>query len=157
MLISEIIQGVLDIVKGFYENEVPLKAGVREFLEELRIRGIPMAVATASGSMYIEAAFCRLGISSYFKRIFTCEEAGAGKTEALIYRMAAKYLGEKPSDICVFEDVLHAVMTAKKAGFQVVGVYDKYSAKDAEEIKKQSDIYLRDFMDFKIFKDLYEQ
>ena len=47
----------------------------------------------------------------------------------------------------MFEDALYAVCTAKKAGFRTVGVYDRYSQKDTEEIRNTSDIYMADFND----------
>lgn len=140
--IPEIIQGVMDAVKCFYQDEVQMKPGALEFLGELHKRGIPMAAATASEREHIEAAFDRLGARKYFRRLFTCREVGAGKRSPLIYQAAGEFLGEKPSDIYVFEDVLHAVMTAKNAGFRTVGVYDRYNEGEQEEIKKQADFYL---------------
>ena len=50
-----------------------------------------------------------------------------------------------------FEDVLHAVQTAKKAGFKTVGIYDTSSEKDWETIKKTADIFLEDLHDFSSF------
>lgn len=90
-------------------------------------------------------AFERLEIAKYFDRIFTCEEAGAGKTKPDIYLQAAEYLGTRPEETLVFEDVIHAVRTAKKAGFQVVGIYDEASKDDQEEIQREADCYCRDW------------
>ena len=87
----------------------------------------------------------RLEIAKYFDRIFTCEEAGAGKTKPDIYLQAAEYLGTRPEETLVFEDVIHAVRTAKKAGFQVVGIYDEASKDDQEEIQREADCYCRDW------------
>lgn len=150
--IPEIMQGVMDVVKDFYDKEASLKPGVREFLSKLSDRGIPMVAATASDREHIESAFDRLGIRRYFKKVFTCDEAGASKTEPVIYQMAAEYLGVQPSEAYVFEDVLYAILTAKRAGFRTVGVFDQYSAKDQEEIKKQSDFYLSSFSTFMTFQ-----
>ena len=44
-------------------------------------------------------------------------------------------------DICVFEDSYVALETAKKAGFQTVGIFDRYNF-EQERLKKASDIYL---------------
>jgi beta-phosphoglucomutase-like phosphatase (HAD superfamily) len=43
----------------------------------------------------------------------------------------------------VFEDSLHAVQTAKAAGFRTVGIYDAASESTQEELKKVSDVYVR--------------
>ena len=71
---DEIIQGVLDIIRKYYEETAPLKPGVTKILEELSGKRIPMTVATSNNKEEVEAAFKRLGIASYFSRIFTCEE-----------------------------------------------------------------------------------
>ena len=138
---DEIIQGVLDIISNFYKETAPLKRGAAELLEELSKRNILMTVATSNNKQEVEAAFERLGIAKYFDRIFTCEEVGAGKTKPDIYLEAAKYLGTRPEETIVFEDVVHAIRTAKNAGFLVAGVYDEASRDDQEEIKSLVDWY----------------
>lgn len=140
---DEIIKGVLDIIRKYYEETAPLKPGVTKILEELSGKRIPMTVATSNNKEEVEAAFKRLGIASYFSRIFTCEEVGAGKTRPDIYMKAAEYMGTRPEETVIFEDVLHAIRTAKKAGFLAVGLYDEASKADQEEIKKEADWYAK--------------
>lgn len=143
---DQIIEGILDTVRDFYYYEAPLKPGVQEFLEKMKQSEIPMVIATSSEKDHIEAAFQRLGIAHYFGRIFTCSEVGVGKSQPLVYQKAAEYLGTKPGETCVFEDVLHAIQTAKKAGFYTVAVYDRFSGEDQEEIKKTADLYYVDLL-----------
>ena len=140
---DEIIQGVLDIIRKYYEETAPLKPGVTKILEELSRKRIPMTVATSNNKEEVEAAFKRLGIASYFSRIFTCEEVGAGKTRPDIYMKAAEYMGTRPEETVIFEDVLHAIRTAKKAGFLAVGLYDEASKADQEAIEKEADWYAK--------------
>ena len=45
----------------------------------------------------------------------------------------------------VFEDVIHAIRTAKQAGFQVVGIYDETSKDDQEEVRREADWYCREW------------
>ena len=47
----------------------------------------------------------------------------------------------------VFEDVFYAVKTAKDAGFFTVAVEDAASSDKREEIKKITNLYLKDFTD----------
>lgn len=140
---DEIIQGVLDIIRKYYEETAPLKPGVTKILEELSGKRIPMTVATSNNKEEVEAAFKRLGIASYFSRIFTCEEVGAGKTRPDIYMKAAEYMGTRPEETVIFEDVLHAIRTAKKAGFLAVGLYDEASKADQKAIEKEADWYAK--------------
>jgi len=114
-------------------------------LQELERRQIPMVIATSSDRSYLQAAFQRNGIDSFFQKIFTCGEVGAGKSSPRIYLQAADYLQLPPQDIWVFEDALYAVETAKKAGFKVLAVYDESSQEQEEEIRRQSDLFLKDF------------
>lgn len=148
---DEIITGVLNIVRDFYYREAPLKKGVPTFLQALKEQKIPLAVATSSDRELIEAAFRRLGIDDYFRQIFTCCELGTGKDSPLIYEKAAEFLGTAADQTFVFEDALHAILTAKNAGFCTVGVYDEQSAKDNKEIIRLSDYYLSDLTNFTKF------
>ena len=112
---------------------------------ELKQKRIPMVIATSSDRSYLTAAFERTGIVEYFNRIFTCAEVGAGKTKPLIYETAAEYLGVLTEEIWVFEDVIHAVRSAKQAHCHVAGLEDAASAKDRETMQKECDVYLKDF------------
>ncbi len=47
------------------------------------------------------------------------------KREPLIFLKSAEVCGAKPGETLVFEDALHCIRTAKKAGFKVCAVYDK--------------------------------
>ena len=46
--VEEISQGIKDVVRDFYYYEAPLKAGVKEFLQKMSNRKIPVVAATAS-------------------------------------------------------------------------------------------------------------
>ena len=142
---EEIVQGVLDIISNYYKKTALLKSGAKELLEKLDKHNIPMTVASSNNKKEIEMAFERLGIAKYFDRIFTCEEVGAGKTKPDIYLRAAEYLGTCPEETVVFEDVIHAIRTAKQAGFQVVGIYDEASKDDQEEVRREADWYCREW------------
>lgn len=148
---EEIVKGLNREVQEFYERRVPLKEGVRQFLQEFRERQIPMAIATSGDRKNAEAALKRLKVFSYFRGIFTCSEIGSSKSQPDIYYAAALQLDTEPSETWVFEDALHALQTAKKAGFKTVGVYDKASDRNLADIWNTADIYLPEFKDFNIF------
>ena len=54
-----IVADMDDIVFGAYRDEVLPKPGVAAYLESLKKRGIPMAVATATNRPMVEAALAR--------------------------------------------------------------------------------------------------
>lgn len=149
---EEIVHDTLEIVQDFYFYEAPLKPGAREMLESLRQAEIPMVVATSSVREHVERAFARLHILEYFSSIFTCSEVGVGKTQPIIYEEAGRYLGKRKKEIYVFEDAIHALETAKKAGFYTVAVYDASSQKDWEQLKQEADLFLTDLRQFQLFE-----
>jgi beta-phosphoglucomutase-like phosphatase (HAD superfamily) len=52
-------------------------------------------------------------------------------------------MGTPKESTVIFEDSFFAATTAKKAGFTVVGVYDKFE-KATKELEKLADVYVRD-------------
>lgn len=146
-----ILKGINHTVEDFYYYQVHLKEGVEQFLKDMKQAGIKMVAATSSDRQVVERALKRLNVMNYFDRIFTCTEIGAGKVKSDIYLAAAEYMGTLLKDTWVFEDVLHAIRTAKNAGFRTVGVYDASSMESLEEIKVISDIYLEKLDNFYIF------
>lgn len=148
---GEIIAGLNREVQDFYGRKVPLKEGVRGYLQEFRDRKIPMAIATSGDRANAETALKRLKVLSYFRAVFTCSEIGSSKSHPDIYYAAALQLDTDPSDTWVFEDALHAIRTAKKAGFRTAGVYDRASGRDLAQIRDTADIYLPELKDFDSF------
>jgi len=140
---GKIIEGINQTIADFYAHQVQLKDGVEPFLQEMRQRGIKMVAATSCDRQVVEPALNRLNVISYFDRIVTSTQIGAGKTKPDIYLAAAGYMGTLPRDTWVFEDALYAIRTAKSAGFRTVGVFDASSARDWEEIQKISDLSFR--------------
>ena len=148
---EEIADDILNMVGGYYFWKATLKKGAEEFLVALYQLGIPMVTATSSEENHVTAAFERLGIRSYFKKIITCGQVGIGKHSPAVYEEAARILGSNPSETFVFEDVLHALQTAKSAGFHTVGIYEKFNETDQEELKAEADIYMKDMTCFEQF------
>lgn len=143
---EKIRSGILNMIRDFYIHDVKLKEGVREFLDALKAERIPMVIATSGDRDLLTSALKRLNVYEYFDAIFTCTELQTSKHDPKIFMACSEFLKLEPECIAVFEDALHAVITAKNAGFIVYGVYDKSSIKDREKIIELSDYYIDDFM-----------
>ena len=128
-----------DMMDEHYRNDIPLKDGVRDYLEMLHGQGVRMCVASATAEQLMESCLSRLGIRDYFAFLLSCETVGAGKSSPLVYHEAAKRLQANPDEIAGYEDALYAVQTAKNAGYYVIGVYDEGAAKNWEAVTKISD------------------
>lgn len=149
--IEEIQAGVSSVIGGFYRNEVKLKPGAADFLERLRQKGVPMVLATTGDPPLISAALERLGVAGYFSRTFTCAELNTCKRKPDVYLAAAAFLGCRPEETAVFEDVLHAVRAAAGVGFVTVAVEDAESAAHRAEIRSLAHWYMEDFTRFDNF------
>ena len=142
--VEEIVDGVNDMVAEIYRTKVTLKSGVLEFLRDLQSKGVKMCVATVTDRPIVDDVLCNLGIRDFFAEIFTCAEVGYNKETPHIYRAALKALGTKNDETVVFEDALHALITAKKDGFKVAAVYDRHEINQTQ-MKENGDYYITDF------------
>ena len=143
---QEIIDQIIQRMETFYSSQVRPKPGLEKFLSILKMEGVWMYVATATHRRLTEKALKTAGIDHYFRGIVTSADAGSHKSEsAEIYEMALRRLHSNKRDTVVFEDALHAIETAKAAGFRVCGVYDDSAREDQEAIRRIADYYITSF------------
>lgn len=140
-------------INDFYINQVPPKQDIIAFLEKLKAENIKMCVATATERRLAEASLKLNGMLEYFDEIFTCAEIGISKQSPEIFELALESLGTPKSETFVFEDSPHAAITANKAGFPVVSIYDKAAASKAEEMKANSVCYINRYEELNSFFD----
>ena len=145
---EEMIKDFEKLMEGHYREDIPEKEGVRQVLEDLQERQIPMYIATATQRPMVEAALKRTGLEKYFQGMITCQEAGESKRNPLIYQIARERLGTQKERTAVFEDAAFAAQTARKDGFFLVGIYDVWEP-EQELLKKTADIYLRTWSEWK--------
>ena len=148
--VDEIIDGVNKMVERYYAETVKLKPGIEVFLEKLKAKGVKMCIATVTDKPLVEISLDRLGVRDYFSEVFTCASVGHSKEEPHIYREAQNHLGTSKKETAVFEDVVHALRTAKSDGFVTVGVFDVHE-ENQEELKMISDYYIENYSDFEKF------
>lgn len=143
--VEEIVSLIEGRVEKFYKEEVQAKPGVEKFLSLLKMEGVWMYVATATDRHLAEAALRCAGIDGYFRGILTCQEVGQGKDSPEIFERCMRRLRSNKKDTVIFEDALHAIETAKAAGFRVCGVYDDSAREDQEAIRRIADYYITSF------------
>ena len=148
---DQVVGEVNDMIRKFYAEEAGLKNGVRSYLEQFQKEQIPMAIATSSGRENVSAALGRLSVLECFQALLTCSEVGSGKDRPKIYLEAARAIGTRPEETWVFEDNCHALLTAKRAGFRTVAVYDRASRKDLDTLKANADVFLSEYGDARLF------
>ncbi len=142
--VEEMVADVNAMLERYYRLEAPLRPGVAEALDRFGRAGVRMCVATATDRPLAEAALARCGVLSRFEAVFTCGEVGHGKDRPEIFQAALAALGTAREETVVCEDALHAIRTAKEAGFPVVAVYESHQS-SGEEIRALADLYLEDW------------
>ena len=138
-----------------YRDEVELKSGVKEFLEELKKRGIKIGIATSNDRDMTEMVLEARGILQEFDAICTSDEVKIGKPAPDVYLKAAEDLGVDPKDCLIFEDVPAGLMAGKSAGMKTCAVADKFSEDQIEKKRALADYFIQDY--FEVLKGTYEQ
>ena len=141
---EEIIAEWMEMSRDMYAH-VPLKPGVRDYLEQCKSEGIPMAVVTSSMPEHCHTALNRLGLEQYFQNVTFAQQAGMHKRLPDVWLLAAEKNGVRPEACTVFDDSLDACRGAKSAGMKTVGVYDQYFSAHTEEMKLLCDRFIHSF------------
>ncbi len=142
---EEILRGIHEMITRDYAETIQVKPFVRDYLKKLYTYGQKLCVATATPANLAALALERLDLLQYFSFVLDCGEAGNGKNSPDIYLQAANRLGAPMEACTVYEDTLHAIKTAKNAGFYVIGVQDASASQDEAEIQSLCDRYIRSF------------
>jgi HAD superfamily hydrolase (TIGR01509 family) len=101
-------------------EEIRLMSGIRKLLEELYVKGIPIALASSSDIKTIDILLSRTGLRGYFQHKVSSEMVGRSKPEPDIYLYTAGLLSVRPEECLVIEDSLNGISAAKKAGMYCV-------------------------------------
>lgn len=145
--LDEVKQEWLDMVYDLYRTKVPLKPGVKEFLQYLKDQGIRIGIATSNVTELAEMVLEAQGVLAYFDSICSACDLKAGKPSPDVYLKAAEMLQVSPENCMVFEDVPNGILAGKRAGMQVCTVQDDFSETLWEEKKKLADYSIKDYFD----------
>jgi len=96
--------------------------GVHEALALAREGGRPVALASSSPRVLIDAVLARLGLEHAFDVVQSAETEPLGKPHPSIFLTTASRLGVAPTDCVVLEDSLTGVIAAKAARMACVAV-----------------------------------
>lgn len=112
------------LMQAQMEGAVPVKDGVTELLAELKVRGIPMAVATSSGARHALGSLAAAGILGLFETVVTRDDVAHPKPHPEPYLTATSRLNRAPQTCLAIEDSITGVRSAAAAGLQTVMVPD---------------------------------
>ena len=106
------------------EEGVPLKPGVREILELLRQKGIPVGLATSTHRVRTDRRLELCGLGEYFSAVVTGDEVSKGKPDPEIYQTVCRKLGVSPESCLAVEDSRNGILSAHEAGLKIAMIPD---------------------------------
>lgn len=130
-----------------YRYEIPLKKGVREFLNVCKKNNIAMGIATSNSVELLSYFLKAHELHSYFEVVITGSDGLRGKPAPDMYLEAAKRLSVKPEKCLVFEDIIPGILAGKSAGMRVCAVDDLYSKDITDKKIEEADYFIESFED----------
>lgn len=121
----------LEMIETMQPEE--LLPGSREFLEELKAKGIKIALGSASKNAKI--ILDKTNISHFFDAIVDGNMVKASKPDPEVFLLGAKLLNMDPKECVVFEDAISGIEAAIAGGMKVIGVGEK-------EVLERADIVI---------------
>ncbi len=109
----------------YREMYAPLLApakGLIAFLDELKARGVRIAVGTSAPTVNMDFVFDGLDIRRYFDAIVNVDMVTRAKPDPEIYLLALRELGLTGDECIVFEDAIAGIQAATAAGIKTVAL-----------------------------------
>jgi len=121
------------LFRDLFAPENNIVAGIHDFLDKLKARAIPMAVATSAPVENADYILSRLSIEDYFEVVLDSSHVNMGKPDPEVYLKASKALGKEADHCVVFEDSVSGVQAGLQAGSRVVGVKTTHTAEELSD------------------------
>lgn len=103
---------------------VPEKPGLYEILDYLKNKGYKIALASSTNSQSVHHHLKEKDIEKYFAAVICGDMVEKSKPEPDIYLKACAEINENPADCVAIEDSKNGLLSAHRAGMQVIMVPD---------------------------------
>jgi len=124
-------------------SEVKLIRGVAEFLGQVDVAGVPVAVATSGSRNRVERTLEAFGLLDRFRAIVTAEDVARGKPDPALFFLAASRLRVAANQILVCEDAVAGVCAARAAEMKCMAIAANGRRKLLQEAG--ADLVIEDF------------
>ncbi len=106
-------------------TESGLMPGLRELLQELKSKNIPIGLASSSSQFLIDGIIEHFALKSYFDVVMSAEHFDYGKPHPEVFLKTAQKLGVANNTKCiVIEDSLNGIVAARAARMPCVALPD---------------------------------
>lgn len=109
---------------------VPEKHGLFEILDYLKNKGYKIALASSTHSQSVYHHLKEKDIEKYFDAVVCGDMVEKSKPEPDIYLKACEKLNENPADCVAVEDSKNGLLSAHRAGLQVIMVPDLWQGEE---------------------------
>ena len=145
---EKVIYLTRDAALNYYQNEVEVRTGVCELVQELHGQGYLLAVASASPQIYLEAGLKRVGLAHYFSHIVSSNDWEMHKSDAEFYRKICKLMDVDCHHSWGIDDSAVALKAMHAAGLSTIGIHDPLNDSCTfSDLKAVADIAIHDFSD----------
>ena len=140
---SEITRELLDYETRMTFEFIP---GVVDFMKELRLKGVKIAIVTSSNDQKMANAHRALPeLKSMVDYIVTADKVSHSKPHPECFLLGAESVQVPVENCVVFEDSFHGIESGRRAGMKVIGLA---TTNPASSIEDTVSLVIPDFVDF---------
>lgn len=132
-------------VERAYAETVRPYEGCAAFLEELKTRGVPCVIVSATPTELVRSALRCHGLMEYFEEILFVGDLGRGKEFSDCYLGAWKRLGTPREETWVFEDAPFGIRSAVRGGFPTVAIMNDHDGRDEHFVRRWATYVARSY------------
>jgi HAD superfamily hydrolase (TIGR01509 family) len=108
--------------------------GVTAFIEDMKSRGVSLAVASAADRVKVEGNLRAIGLEAEtFQALVTGSCVTRHKPDPQCFQMAAEGMGIPPNRCLVVEDAINGCKAAKAAGATCLGLTTSFSREELQQ------------------------
>lgn len=131
----------------YSDNRLPMKPGVRELLDFLKVRKKKIALASSTRRQTVLKLLQAAGILEYFDAVVCGDMVTRSKPDPDIFLKACEEIGVKPGEAYAIEDSYNGIRAAHAGGLHPIMVPDLLPAN--EKMKKLAEVILKDLLEVK--------
>ena len=135
----------MSLAKDAYDNHIPLKPGVLEYLHQLTDAGETLALVTACVPELGYAVLNRHGLTPLFQHLVFAQELGLEKRDPRFFQQVMCHLNVSPADCVFYEDSPKNCAIAKDMGMTVIGILDPLYKNEESLLREICNRCIRDF------------
>ena len=125
------------VYRQLYKPFIEPVEGLKVFLQYLKDKGIPLALATSAPARNVEFTLNATGLNDFFSVITDSSMVSRGKPDPEVYLVTAAKLAVEPGECVVFEDSVAGIQSALDAGMHVIGVATTHKSEELLKYVKE--------------------